>query len=218
MRKMLEGMRYYQANIFDRRYRLFSKLLQEQKPGALFITCSDSRIDPELLTGSDPGDIFVIRNAGSIAPRYGTCDGAVGAEIELGVTALGIRHIIICGHTRCAAVGGILFPERTDGMPTLAQWLGSAATDLADFELTLPERSGPAPIAAIERHVKTQLENLKTHPTVAEAVEEGRLELHGWIYHLENGGVTAYEKGSDRFMHFEEAYASLLAEPARLAS
>jgi carbonic anhydrase len=216
MRKMLEGIRYYQANIFDRRYSLFSKLLQEQKPGALFITCSDSRIDPALLTGSDPGDIFVIRNAGSIAPRHGTCDGAVGAEIELAVSALGIRHIIVCGHTRCTAVGGILFPERTDRMPTLSRWLVAAGTDLSDIELTASERSGPPPLAAIEWHVKTQLQNLKTHPSVSQAIEEGRLELHGWIYHLENGGVTAYEKTSDRFLHFEEAYASLLAELAGL--
>lgn len=212
MRKMLEGIRFYQANVFDRRFRLFSKLVLEQRPGALFITCSDSRIDPELLTGSDPGDIFVIRNAGSIVPPFGTCGGAVAAEIELGVAKLNLRHIVICGHTRCAAVGGILFPEAVKSLPTLSQWLSSSRSDLSDVEATISDRSGPAPLSAVERHIVQQLENLKTHPIVADAIDQGQLEIHGWIYHLENGTVTAYEKTQQQFMHFEAAYESLLLE------
>lgn len=214
MRKMLEGLRFYQSNVFDRRYRLFSQLVQQQKPGALFITCSDSRIDPELLTGSDPGDIFVIRNAGAIVPRFGACDGAVGAEVELGVNALGIRHIVVCGHTRCAAVRGILFPESVESMPTLASWLKNSRSDLSEEELAATDRSVTAPLSAVERHVATQLENLKTHPYVAAAMQEGRLEIHGWIYHLENGAVTAYEAAQKQFLHFEMAYQSLLEEAA----
>jgi carbonic anhydrase len=212
MRKMLEGIRFYQANIFDRRYRLFSKLVQEQRPGALFITCCDSRIDPELLTGSDPGDIFVIRNAGSIVPPFGACDGAVGAEIELGISGLGIRHIVICGHTRCAAVKGILFPETVASLPTLSRWLRNAHTDLSEEELAANDRTIAAPLSAIERHVATQVENLKSHPAVSAAIGEGRLELHGWIYHLETGAVTCLESSQQQFMHFEAAYQSLLEE------
>jgi carbonic anhydrase len=212
MRKMLDGIRFYQSNIFDRRYQLFTKLVQEQRPYALFITCSDSRIDPELLTGSDPGDIFVIRNAGSIVPPHGACDGAVGAEIELGVDGLGIRHLIVCGHSRCAAVKGILFPDTVSSMPTLSKWLQNSQTDLKDDERAATDRSSYAPISAVEKHVATQLENLKTHPSVANAIAEDRLEIHGWIYHLENGAVTAFESGQRTFQHFEAAYKALLEE------
>jgi carbonic anhydrase len=214
MRKMLEGVRFYQANVFDRRYRLFTKLVQEQRPGALFITCSDSRIDPELLTGSDPGDIFVIRNAGSIVPPFGACDGAVGAEIELGVNGLGIRHIVVCGHSRCAAVKGILFPETVASMPTLNRWLQNAQTDLSEEELAATDRTVNAPVSAVERHVATQVENLRTHPAVSAAIEEGRLEIHGWIYHLEDGAVTCLEASQKQFLHFEAAYQSLLETEA----
>src|SRR5689334_11887948 len=126
MQKLLNGIQHFQSHDFKNKEKLFRKLAKIQKPIALFITCSDSRINPNLLTQTEPGEIFVLRNAGNIVPAFPSCGGEL-ATIEFGVEALGIRDIIICGHSDCGAMKGVMKPENiSQRMPNLAKWLKNA--------------------------------------------------------------------------------------------
>ena len=111
MQKLVEGIHQFQNDIFSSKQRLFERLVDGQHPLALFITCSDSRIDPSLLTQTEPGELFIMRNAGNIVPPYGTINGGEAATIEFAVSALGVKDIVICGHSHCGAMNGVLKPR-----------------------------------------------------------------------------------------------------------
>ncbi len=207
MDRIIRGTKQYKERIFQTRRETFEALTSGQQPKALFITCSDSRIDPELLTQSEPGRLFIIRNAGNVVPYFGIGQGDTeSGTIELAAAALGVEHIIVCGHSRCAAVGGLLFPERVRHLPILARSLSQAKTEYSEEETNSLDRSSSAPIWAVERHVQKQLSNLESHPAVAYALAGHKIHLHGWIYHLEDGSVTAYEADQDRFLPLDEVY------------
>jgi carbonic anhydrase len=210
MQKFVDSVLSFQNKVFPRRRAHFERLAGGQQPQALFITCSDSRIDPALLLGAEPGDLFVLRNAGSIVPRAddGTCGEA--ATIEFAVRGLRVPHIVVCGHTCCAAVGGLLNPDRVQGLPAMAGWLRHAGTQLDDLRPAARRLKQP-PIEALERHVLAQLDNLCTHPAVREALETGALELHGWLYHIERGEITVFSAEDGSFQHAELAYAAPVA-------
>ncbi len=108
MKKLLQGLEKFQSGYFDEHRQLFEQLSHGQKPRILFITCSDSRIDPNLITQAEVGELFVIRNAGNIIPPYGATNGGEGASIEYAINALGIEQVIICGHSHCGAMKGLL--------------------------------------------------------------------------------------------------------------
>lgn len=99
MKKLLKGLRQFKSNYFSTHQELFEQLSHGQKPRVLFITCSDSRIDPNLITNAEVGELFVIRNAGNIIPPFGAANGGEGAAVEYAVQALGVEHIIVCGHS-----------------------------------------------------------------------------------------------------------------------
>ena len=123
MQRLLDGVSRFQREIFPRRKILFERLAEQQHPEALFITCADSRVVPDLITQSEPGDLFICRNAGNMVPPYGEAHGGVSATIEYAVCVLDIQHIIVCGHTDCGAMKGILHPEMLAEMPTVKSWL-----------------------------------------------------------------------------------------------
>src|SRR5262245_46765637 len=123
MRKILEGLTRFQQEVYPQKRDQFERLAHNQQPEYLFITCSDSRIVPNLITQTDPGDLFIIRNAGNIIPPYGEMQGGVSASIEYAVVALGVKHVIVCGHTDCGAMKGVLHPEKVAAMPMVAAWL-----------------------------------------------------------------------------------------------
>jgi carbonic anhydrase len=217
MQKLLVGIHHFQATIFRSQRELFERLAGGQSPEALFITCSDSRINPNLITQTEPGDLFILRNAGNIIPPYGAANGGEGATIEYAVAGLGVQDIIVCGHSHCGAMGALLNADSLDGMPVVTKWLSHAEStrrivrekyrDLSDQNLLT---------LTVEENVLVQLENLRTHPSVAAALASDRLKLHGWVYKIETGEVFAYEPVRGQFLPVADALPGPVPPPARL--
>ena len=210
MQKLIAGIHQFRSTIFSSHRELFERLAGGQTPDALFVTCSDSRISPNLLTQTPPGELFIVRNAGNIVPRHGAAPGSGEvAAIEFAVAALGVRDIIVCGHSHCGAVRALLDPAATVDLPALRSWLEHAGetrqvVDASYRELPEDRRL----VAAIEENVLVQLEHLQTHPVVAERLGQGRLALHGWVYKIETGEVFTYERERGQFLLLGPAPAS----------
>jgi len=201
MQKLVEGIHHFQANIFASQREVFERLADGQQPQALFITCSDSRINPNLITQTAPGELFILRNAGNIVPPYGAANGGEGATIEFAVTGLGIEDIIVCGHSHCGAMKGLLHPETLKEMPALQTWLVHAEATRRIIREKYHDLEGKALLTAtVEENVLVQLENLRTHPAVAAKLASGKLKLHGWVYKLETGDVFAYDPIRGQFL------------------
>src|SRR3954471_10264101 len=191
--RILRGLSQFQKDVYPRHRDLFQRLALGQRPQALFITCADSRIDPSLLTQSKPGELFICRVIGNIVPPYPDAVGGVSATIEYAVGVLGVPDVIVCGHTDCGVMKGVLNPEAVAALPSVSAWLqyGQPA------RLAAP---GDDLLKLTEANVLQQIENLKTHPSVAARVKEGELNLHGWVYHIAEGAVTAYDAAAERFI------------------
>jgi carbonic anhydrase len=201
MEKLIEGFKKFQSEVFRAKKRLFDQLAHQQNPRALFITCSDSRIDPCLMTQTEPGELFILRNAGNLIPSYGTTVGSTTATIEYAVGVLGIKNIIVCGHTDCGVVKAILDPKQVDDLPAVKAWLTQAeATRRVVKENYAHLKGEDLLVATIQENVRIQLEHLQTHPTVAAKLRRGALELHGWVYSIATGEVWAYDFRKDRFV------------------
>jgi len=203
MQKLREGIRKFQQVGFESKRQLFEELAGGQHPLALFITCSDSRIDPSLLTQTDPGDLFVLRNAGNIVPPYNDAiqSGEAGT-IEYAMLGLKIEHIIVCGHSKCGAMTALLHPEQTESLPAVRQWLKFAegAEQAVRSKFSAIENQDELLDRAIEQNVLVQLENLRTHPTVAAALQRNELTLHGWVYQFETGRILSSLTQGERFV------------------
>jgi carbonic anhydrase len=218
MQKLVEGIHHFQANIFSSQRELFERLAGGQSPDALFITCSDSRINPNLITQTGPGELFILRNAGNLVPPYGAAAGGEAATIEFAVAALGVRDIILCGHSHCGAVSGLLRPETVADMPAVRAWLAHAEATRRIMKEKYAGLSGADLFtAAVEENVLTQLENLRTHPAVAAGLSRGALKLHGWVYKIETGEVFAYDPLRAQFVPLGQAPHPPPSPRARLA-
>jgi carbonic anhydrase len=205
VQKLIQGIHRFQSGDFLPLQGLFQQLAKGQNPETLFITCSDSRIDPNLLTQSRPGDLFILRNAGNIVPPYDFSKGGEAATIEFAVVALGVRDIIVCGHSHCGAMKGLLQPDQTMSLPALSAWLAYAESTRRIIQRNYGHLEGNALVTAtVEENVLVQLENLRTHPTVAERLTAGNLHLHGWVYKIETGEVFAYDVSSGQFVPLAE--------------
>ncbi|HAQ24749.1 MAG TPA: carbonate dehydratase, partial [Pseudomonas sp.] len=168
-------------------------------PRAMFITCADSRIIPELITQSSPGDLFVTRNVGNVVPPYGQMNGGVSTAIEFAVMALGVQHIIICGHSDCGAMKAVLNPAELRRMPTVKAWLLHS-----EVAKTVVERNcGCADHNTLgiltKENVVAQLDHLRTHPSVAARLAAGQLFIHGWVYDIETSEILAYDADRGEF-------------------
>ena len=194
MRKLLKGVHQFQTNYFTTHREMFEQLSQGQHPRILFITCSDSRIDPNLITQTEPGELFIMRNVGNIIPPYGAAAAGEGAAIEYAVEALGVKHIIICGHSHCGAIKGLLqLGNLAEQMPLVYDWLKYAEATRRIIKEHYKDYQGEELLnAAIEENVMTQLENLRTYPAVHSKLYSGELDLHAWVYKIETGGVFVY--------------------------
>src|SRR5579859_6664390 len=126
MQKLVQGIHHFQNQVFSSNKDLFEHLTNGQHPDALFITCSDSRINPNLITNTEPGDLFILRNAGNLVPPHRPYTGGEAATVEFAVAALGVEDIIVCGHSHCGAIKGLLHPEKLAEMPAVAAWLKHA--------------------------------------------------------------------------------------------
>ena len=198
--QILRGLKRFQKKVYPKHRELFQKLALQQRPAALFITCADSRIDPCLLTQTKPGELFICRVIGNIVPRYPESIGGVSATIEYAVGVLGVPDVIVCGHTDCGVMKGVLNPDALKPLANVSAWLRHAQP--AREALAKSERSLSDPeflLALTERNVVEQLKNLQTHPAVAARLEQGNLKLHGWVYHIGKGIVTTYNSRRERF-------------------
>jgi carbonic anhydrase len=217
MHKLAQGVHKFQREVFGSHKDLFARLADGQAPHTLFITCSDSRINPNLLTQTAPGEIFIIRNAGNIVPSWGAPVGGEAATIEYAIAALGVEHIVICGHSACGAMKAVLDPESTNDLPAVRQWLAHAETTRRILKENYGEETKPDELLsiAIQENVLAQLENLRTHPSVAARVAKGKIALHGWVYKIASGEVFAYDTEEGQFRPLAEVNANSAKIPER---
>lgn len=214
MKSFVQGALKFRQQTFPGMSALFKKLAHSQRPNTLFITCSDSRVVPELLTQQDPGDVFVIRNAGNIVPSYSAEPGGVTATVEYAVAVLGVADIVVCGHSDCGAMTAIAKCTCMDHLPAVSSWLRHADAAKAVSRARKHADEAAKVASMVHENVIAQLANLRTHPTVALALEQGSLSLHGWVYDIETGAVEALDGTVRRFVPLE-SHPYAVATPAQ---
>ena len=212
MTRLIHGVRDFQRRIFGGKRELFEELGKGQHPLALFITCSDSRIVPDLLAQTQPGELFVLRNAGNIVPKHSATAGAESAAIEYAVRQLRIREIVVCGHSQCGAMHGLLAPEALTTLPDVGNWLSHAQDAVSKTPPVEGESHEQRLRRVIEQNVLLQLEHVKSHPAVIEALASRAMRLHGWVYTFESGNVDIYEPLSGKFVPIKEKFRTKLLE------
>jgi carbonic anhydrase len=196
--RLIEGIRRFRTEVYPERREAYVKAESEpQRPHTLIVACADSRIDPGMITQSDPGEIFVTRNIGNLVPTYGEMLGGVSAVLEYAVSALKVQHVVICGHTDCGAMKALLNPQQVERMPTVRLWLRNAEAAMSvarevethdDFLMNLTKQN-----------VLMQMTHAKTHPSVAGAIARGELIISGWVYEIGSGNVLVYDDAIHAF-------------------
>ncbi len=192
--KFTGGVSRFQKRVYPKHQELFAKLALNQRPDALFVTCADSRIDPCMLTQTKPGELFICRVIGNIVPPFPDALGGVSATVEYAVGVLRVPEVIVCGHTDCGVMKGALNPDALEAFPNVTAWLKYTKINQRE---TQPDAE--TILALTERNVAAQLQNLRTHPTVAARLEDGDLNLRGWVYHIGSGVVTVCDEESGTF-------------------
>ncbi|WP_263411395.1 carbonic anhydrase [Terriglobus tenax] len=192
------GIHKFQTEVYPKHQQEYIEAANKpQTPHTLVITCSDSRIDPELITQSGPGDIFVSRNVGNMVPPYGEMVGGISSVIEYAVSALKVQHVVICGHSDCGAMKALLKPESLEKLPTVRRWLRNAEAALSVAkEIATPDAMLPS---LTEQNVLMQMNHARTHPSVAGAIARGELSVGGWVYDIEHGDVKIFNEQKNKF-------------------
>jgi carbonic anhydrase len=206
--KLKQGILRFQTSVYPPKAAEYQEAASKpQTPSTLIVTCADSRIDPELITQSRPGDIFVTRNIGNLVPAYGEMLGGVSAVIEYAVSALKVRHVVICGHSDCGAMKALLDPASLNSMITVKSWMRNAEAALSVANSLSEE--GEEKLTKLRRlteeNVLLQLQHLRTHPSVAGAMAREQLTLSGWVYEIGTGHVRISENGDRKFIPVGEA-------------
>lgn len=205
MERLIEGVHKFRNEEFGNYRKLFRKLSQEgQNPHTLFITCSDSRVLAELITQSQPGDLFVVKNIGNIVPPSSAKGdtNSTAAAIEFAVENLKVSDIVVCGHSQCGAIAALLGQTPlTDLTPHLRDWLKVAAPvlDTLKKDYAHLEKSGEQEIAAGLENVLFSLDNLHSYPCVQERLMGGSLRLHGWFFKIATAELFAYDPEARQF-------------------
>jgi carbonic anhydrase len=202
LEELKAGIRRFRMEVYPGQAEVYRKAASEpQRPHALIVTCADSRIDPELITQSGPGDLFVTRNIGNLVPAYGEMLGGVSAVIEYAVAALKVQHVVVCGHSDCGAMKGLLDPAAVEKMPTVQRWLrnADAALSVANSLAERGEEPGELLRRVTEENVLLQLQHLRTHPSVAGAMARQELTISGWVYDIGRGEVRISADGGRVF-------------------
>ena len=200
MQRLIEGHRHFLEDIFPERKNQFHFLAEQQTPRWLVITCSDSRVLPDLFLSTGPGDLFITRNAGNVVPiAIDDVDGCT-ATIEYAVEVLQIRHAILCGHSDCGAMKAALNKTGLENLPKASRWLQHVEAAFGYRQPLNPADGDSAELASLIRgNVVAQLMNLHAQPAVVRATAEGRLELHGWYYDILTGHIEEYDEQKKRF-------------------
>lgn len=198
--KIINGVAKFQKEVFPAQKALFDHLKHQQHPMATFFTCADSRIVPNMLLQTGPGEIFTERTPGNIVPKYGDHVGGVTASMEFAVMVLRVPLIVICGHTDCGVMKALLEPEQTAGMPALQSWMRHAMSARERLLRDHREASKEEQLRLItEYNVLTQLENLRTHPAVEAAMAKGELQIQGWVYDIGRGTISVADEQTGKF-------------------
>lgn len=215
MEKVISGVVKFKSSSFEERKQLFAELANGQSPDVMFITCADSRIDPNMVTQTEPGELFIIRNAGNIVPPHAKNSGGVTASIEFGVLGLGVKHIVVCGHTDCGAMKGAMNTGALNDLPHVKNWLENSRAAVEVVRAKHGQVTKAELDAVTEENVLLQLQHLRTHPAVASKLAVGEVDLHAWVYDIKEGVVKAYDEAQGAFVPLEERYASLIeGQPA----
>jgi carbonic anhydrase len=196
-KRLIQGLKRFQSEQFPRFREHYEQLVAEgQNPSTLYIGCSDSRVVPNMLMGTQPGELFIVRNVGAFVPPYETDEGyhGVSAAIEFAVVILGVSDIVVCGHSHCGAIQALYNPPN-EATPHINRWLDLGKDARLDGEVNedLLRRTEQGAIAL-------QLSRLVTFPTIRERVESGRLALHGWHYIIETGEVLILDVEREEFV------------------
>ena len=201
MQKLIEGHKKFLAEVFPRRRAEFHLLAESQAPAWLFITCSDSRIVPDMILGTDPGDLFITRNAGNVIPVTSNDVDGCTATIEYAVEVLKVKHAILCGHSDCGAMKAALNKTGLDNLPKASRWLHHVEEAFNHRQPLNPADGDSAELASLIRgNVVAQLMNLRAQPAVIHAVAEGRLTVHGWYYDILTGHIEEYDEEKRQFL------------------
>ena len=215
-RSMTRGVARFRGQVFPQERALYQRLIHEgQKPKALMISCADSRVIPEMITQCGPGELFVCRNAGNVVPPFSEMNGGVSSAIEYAVLALGVRDIIVCGHSDCGAMKAILQPRTLAAMPNVAAWLrhSRAAEEVVARTWPVDASIEDRQHALAMENVVAQIQHLRTHPAVATGLATGTLTLHGWLFEIEHGRVLAYDGDAAHFVTIDNETPPVAVAP-----
>lgn len=217
MDKIIDGVHRFRDNEYQQNREFFEQLAsKKQAPMALFITCADSRVNPNLITQTEPGDLFLIRNAGNIVPPYSAHAGGEIATIEYAVEVLGIRNIIICGHSQCGAMNALMEPSGLEHLSAVRSWCSHAEATRQIVRRKYQDLS-PAQLAlaATEENVLVQMNHLSTHPCVAARLASGQIHVYGWYYDIGTGQVLQYDQRLGRFEELNGRASATIPLPIR---
>jgi carbonic anhydrase len=204
--KLMSGYRKFREK-FHSKHEVFEKLAEEgQNPKVMWIGCADSRVVPELITGADPGELFDVRNIANIVPPAASGACATGAAIEYAVIHLGVRHIVVCGHTECGGIKALESPPEPDSEPHIASWL-EFARPARDRVLNSEVPEEDRYFETIKANVLMQCENLRSYPCVTDGEQSGELSVHAWLYDLHTGRILAFD-------HTTETWDAVAAGPS----
>lgn len=211
MDKLIKGVAAFQNGEFEQNRELFKTLAGGQSPEVLLITCADSRIDPNLITQTQPGDLFICRNAGNIVPPHNAhTTGGTTASIEYAVSVLGVEHIVVCGHTDCGAMKGAMYPESLTSLPHVSEWLSHCSAALAKVKARNKNIGDEQLLEMTQENVLLQVKHLETHPSVAAKLATDSIEIHGWVYDIGHGTVSCYDAASKQFIPIEDRYSGVI--------
>jgi carbonic anhydrase len=207
MHKLVEGYIRFRSTVFPRKFAHYDRLGAGRNPDHLLITCSDSRVLPHEFTDATEGDLFEERSLGNIVPTPESGEIEALAVVEYAVVMLQVRHLVVCGHTDCGAMKGLLDPDLIREMPTVAAWLANAQETLEVVRRKHPHLQGDELLdAAVHENVLVQLNRLRRLPFVHKRLASGALYLHGWVFEIEKGRVVEYDPRVGQYVPLPEAY------------
>ena len=222
MNELIGRVFSFEKQVFPNQSTLYAKLATDgQSPKALMISCADSRIVPEHIMQAQPGDLFVCRNAGNIVPPYSQANGGVSSTVEYAVMALGVRDIIVCGHSDCGAMKAVGNDAIGTEMPNVAAWLrhsNAARKVVSDCYPALGDADRVRAVAL--ENVVAQIAHLRTHPSVAAGIARGEIALHGWYVDIHAGQILGLDGETNAFVPLREDRPLPVALPhaSRLAA
>ena len=213
--RLLKGIQYFKNNHFKEKEEVFTALSKGQAPDVLFFGCIDSRIDLRLVTNANPGETLVDRNPGNIVTPYSSTPSGEASSIEFALMHLNVGEVIVCGHSHCGAMKGLMTPGIEKELPSTAAWLSHAKPALDHVHEHHPEFNDNPSLklkCLTQNNILLQIEHLKTHPAVSRRLTEGKLKIHGWYYEFEKGEIYIYNANKDNFISFEETVDEISQE------